>query len=506
MFMVPPGQQQWPRGLENELHFAAADGSTKRTIAALSKGKIDIDQGDPMGWTPLMFAAQEGHSLVVRILLGRRANVSIADYGGVTALHLSAQHGHLAVTVDLAKAGAVLDAKDSKGGTPLHMAAQCGHSGVIAALIEAGAGVNCRAKNGSTPLYLAAMNGRLGAVKELLRVKADPLLTTMSADSRGGVSFVPLDIAARDGHSEVVQELIQQVGTQGCGGESGGVDALAAATANAHVGVMEVLMDAGVVDTGKALAIAAGSAREVSVKLLLQQRQRQGGIVDYVNSRKVGGRVPLFSGIDVYPDKQGVPRLISPKVVRLLIDAGADTSSVVRFTNPVTEVTFKGTALAFTNDCLRNKRVGFGKATAEQMHRLEGVRRLLMRANAVHAVSWLWVREPLLVGSDTAAGGSRQVVGEKTAAAASGTRLASMLPVLRRRRRGVLLAPLFRWGETCSDVFWGVVHLFLVLFPMLHLGTHNSRVWCDAFFSHKEPPSCIAADAAVSLTSLVARL
>lgn len=74
------------------------------------------------------------------------------------------------------------------------------------------------------------------------------------------------------------------------------------------------------------------------------------------------------------------------------------------------------------------------------MYRLEAVCRLLLRVEAVHVISWLWVSETLVVG-DAIKGSSRKTARNTTA---SGAQLTTMLPILRRRRRGVLLGPLFR--------------------------------------------------------------
>ncbi|CAN0354109.1 unnamed protein product, partial [Ectocarpus sp. 8 AP-2014] len=76
-----------------ELHKAALDGSSQRTESLLAGGKIDIDQGDPRGWTPLMFAAEEGHSNVIKVLLNRGASLLPVDDDDYTALLVSAQHG-----------------------------------------------------------------------------------------------------------------------------------------------------------------------------------------------------------------------------------------------------------------------------------------------------------------------------------------------------------------------------------------------------------------------------
>lgn len=42
----------------NDLHDAAIDGSVRRAKKILLSGSIDINEGDPDGWTPLMCAAK----------------------------------------------------------------------------------------------------------------------------------------------------------------------------------------------------------------------------------------------------------------------------------------------------------------------------------------------------------------------------------------------------------------------------------------------------------------
>lgn len=74
------------------------------------------------------------------------------------------------------------------------------------------------------------------------------------------------------------------------------------------------------------------------------------------------------------------------------------------------------------------------------MYRLGAARRLLLRMEAAHAVSWLWPRDPLLVSC------AAEMPNKKTSCKRV-THLALMLPALRRRRRGVLLTTLLRWGE-----------------------------------------------------------
>ena len=375
-----------------------------------------------------MIASCAGHSHVVGILLSKGASVSIAGDGGLSALLLSAWQGHLAVSKMLVNAGANMEAATTRGETPLFVAAQEGHLGVMRLLIEAGANLNSRHRlNGSTALCMAAQRGNKDAVKMLLDATANPLLTCKNPKT--GQAYSPLDMAAQNGHSEVVHELIQRVGIGGCGGASGGVDALCSAALH-KFNMMALLMDAGVVDSGKALATAALHGREASVKFLLQQMKGVEGA--YVNSRDDHGKTPLLHAIGFECSSP------SPRIARLLLDARADTTLAVTSMNSKGEVALNETPLACTSRMLREKNIAGKDATEDQLHRLEGIRRLLLRAEAVHAVSFLWpVDIPSMIGATE--GASKKV--------ATVTPLRTMLPILRRRARRpkVLLAALFRW-------------------------------------------------------------
>ena len=83
-----------------------------------------------------------------------------------------------------------------------------------------------------------------------------------------------------------------------------------------------------------------------------------------------------------------------------------------------------------------------GAATESQLDSLEAMRRLLMRVEAVHAVSWLWASDT----SSTTHAAAAAVKGTGRAAKKASIALVSMLPVLRRRagRLRVLWAALHR--------------------------------------------------------------
>ena len=381
-----------------------------------------------------MLAAHRGHLCIARMLLDGGANVALGQDDGSTALHMSAQQGHLAVSKLLViDARADLNAVNANGASPLLAAAAMGHGEIVVFLLEAGANPNNRTNDGETPLYHAAKHGPLDMVRELVRAKADPLLGPMNPATRTMAG--PLDFASQLGHAEVVHELIRMVGIGGCGGATAGSNALLVAAERNHVDVIVVLIHAGVVDTGKALHHACLFGSEAAAKFLVQQRRKVWGANgtkgNYVESILLPYRyTPLVSSFFVGP-------ACSPRIVRLLVDAGADTTSAVRIITEWGGLVAFETPLGLASIALRDKEIAGKPVTEETLHKLEAVRRMLSRVEAIHAVSWLW------------SAGAPQVGYSGTVArkAPNGTALRTMLPTMRRRarRRGMVWRTLFRW-------------------------------------------------------------
>lgn len=268
---------------------------------------------------------------------------------------------------------------------------------------------------------------------------------------------------------DAVRELIRQVGVEGCGGAAGGLEALRLAAKEGHVDVMLVLTEAGVVDTGGlALAFATACRKEASVKFLLVQQQRQEKNTAasdqraYVNNaRDPFDRSPLLVSIGI-----GSSKLCFHRIVRLLVDSGADTKSAVHHSYGDGLVGFSDTSLCRTIRILRDVEAEGKDDNEEQLSRLEAVRRLLLRVEAVHATSWLW--------PSSAASIAQGAADVRAGAETESTRLTSTLQLLRHRarRRGVLLRALSRWAVIfiwamildvflllCSRVLWRVLSL-----------------------------------------------
>lgn len=175
------------------------------------------------------------------------------------------------------------------------------------------------------------------------------------------------------------------------------------------------------------------------MSFLLQHHRKNGNSANdcaYVSFRSDfhAGSTPLFAAC-------GFSRAsFSPRIVRLLVDAGADTTSPVRTYGNQGALVKNETPLFLTTQCLRTKMIGGREASEEQLCGLGGIRRLLLQTEAVHALSWLWPGDaPLIV---------RPAEGANQATAVSATQIPLKLvpPMMRRRvrRRGAVLAPLLR--------------------------------------------------------------
>lgn len=77
------------------------------------------------------------------------------------------------------------------------------------------------------------------------------------------------------------------------------------------------------------------------------------------------------------------------RVLRMLIDAGADTTTI--FIDRDTNESAGYTALEIVNNRISNHFLKFGLGDdSNTVRAMQGVRRLLMREEAVHARSWGW--------------------------------------------------------------------------------------------------------------------
>lgn len=188
--------------------FSAAKKGDERTVNLLLSvgGNLDINKPDDSGWTPLMIAANEGHTTIVKTLLAAGAQVGMTDCDGWTPLLVAAQNGHTKTVQKLLKAcvreGVNIDEAQAKDGwTPLLFATRFGRKATVRALLESGANVHIANNNGRTPLFIASSCGHNDIVEILVAAGAD----LNGAENNGRT---PLFVAAEHGHLETVKLLL----------------------------------------------------------------------------------------------------------------------------------------------------------------------------------------------------------------------------------------------------------------------------------------------------------
>ncbi|PQE31443.1 hypothetical protein CJF32_00008075 [Rutstroemia sp. NJR-2017a WRK4] len=204
------------------LHLAAYFGLTE-AMTALIKDGLHPDLKDKNGRTPLSWAAEEGNTEVVTLLLSKTDEVdpNSRDNRGRTPLSFAAEQGCEEVLSSLIGNQRVNpNGIDKYGRTPLSWAVERGRETIVKLLLALDAiDLNCKDKYGRTALLWAIEMGHLAVMKILIERKEliircedkygqTPLLLAGHMDSRAMIEYLlskkPIDINHKDSHGETL--------------------------------------------------------------------------------------------------------------------------------------------------------------------------------------------------------------------------------------------------------------------------------------------------------------
>jgi uncharacterized protein len=268
--------------LNERLLEAAVNNDLDGMKDLLEQGADANARNSNSGLTVLMMSAGQGNLEMVKILLDAGADVLTADSrAGGTALHKACQGGSVGVARLLVQAGAFVDSvTPTTGHTPLMDALWYKHPDIVEFLLEQGAGLNLRTHYGfslfehfeyalkvnifgkeklleaekmlkrrqesdcseieSQKLMKAVTEGDLLTVKQLIAHGAEvderyPILNGFND------LHTPLLVACRDGHNEIVSELLKAGADVNATEPTFGAVPLHKATYNGHVEITRIL-------------------------------------------------------------------------------------------------------------------------------------------------------------------------------------------------------------------------------------------------------------------------
>ncbi|MEX2374697.1 MAG: ankyrin repeat domain-containing protein [Dehalococcoidia bacterium] len=151
----------------------AVRGNDHEALRALIAQGTDVDAREGDGSTALLWASHQDDHVAARLLLDAGADPSSANDLGATPVWAASMNSSPEMVQTLLTAGADPDIALRSGETPLMIASRGGHPGVVRALLEHGAKPDARGPWGQTALMWAAGRGHSDAVVALVEHGAD---------------------------------------------------------------------------------------------------------------------------------------------------------------------------------------------------------------------------------------------------------------------------------------------------------------------------------------------
>jgi hypothetical protein len=149
---IAPGALKYPKPIPGGEAAAAARDGNAALLQSIAAGGGMVDGVDESGNTPLIWAADGGHTECVALLLESGVDANVRGYLGATAVSRACRHGHIDVlTILLALVGIDPDRANTKMQAPLHFAAFNRHRSAVQLMLASGASPWTIDRKGRTP-------------------------------------------------------------------------------------------------------------------------------------------------------------------------------------------------------------------------------------------------------------------------------------------------------------------------------------------------------------------
>ncbi|KAK9498516.1 hypothetical protein O3M35_003133 [Rhynocoris fuscipes] len=236
-----------------------------------------VDVRDSLGRTPLHLAVMQEWPTGVALLLESGADVATTSNDNESVLHLAAERGNkpmLEELLSIPDSRKVLEYRNSYYHTPLFRAVESKHLPCVELLCENGADATTATPGDVTLLHIASLQNSPDILGYLLSREAIKVKDVLCKEIKGGVTA--LHIAAKEGYTECVQELLQvncNVFVMSRANSDRGGTALHLAAEKGHLEVVKIIIRHNIktveslnADGWQPLHIAAGFGRSECVK------------------------------------------------------------------------------------------------------------------------------------------------------------------------------------------------------------------------------------------------
>ena len=351
-----PGYRQGIPSNTSAVHLAAYLGFEWALTLLLQRG-YPSDSLDSTGKTPLLYAAGNNHTEIVKLLLERDdvrvdfSNTKSPAQACGTPLSFASMCGHdVVVKMLMNHKNVSVNFKLTDGTTPLMSACTLGHETVVGLLLgHQNIELNAVNHMGRTALLLAISRGHDAVVKLLLEhksIEADGKTnqnqdyphdkhTTSTAEQLNHRSKVnvnckdvwnysPLALAASEGHEAIVRLLLKQDAIEADIRDDLGATPLSEAATRGYEGIVRLLIDREDVDADSRddkgytpLSWAVSSGHTQLIKTLVDRED-----IDANSSDNVGRTIISWAVCSTFAQKNAVEELVRILVERDDVRAG----------------------------------------------------------------------------------------------------------------------------------------------------------------------------------------
>lgn len=224
------------------LSRAAESGDKEIVQMLLATGEVDINGRDgEHKETPLIWAAKNGHTAIVKLLLDAGADVNVKEQElGETALTLAIENGHETIVQALLDRGADVHQRDFSGHTPLFTTTWQNGGTMMKLLLDRGVDVTARNEDEQTPMFSTCAYGNVELVKLLLDAGAD--IDPIDAEGRTPLFF------ATALHQRDIMSLLLERGSDINARDKEGRTAIYSAVGSGDKDVVNLLLSTNTVD------------------------------------------------------------------------------------------------------------------------------------------------------------------------------------------------------------------------------------------------------------------